>query len=813
MSSFLCFDPSETLDPIFAEYGALFGFTHENVKTEEELVENYTKESYAGCFIVETEQEKDLFSLLQKLISIKRLPIVVFVDQSRSSKSFQKLKIDLKVDFVLETPIDKNEVSSVLRKFSAQEKDKNEGDSDLLPPELVEKYVATIYDKIESIELAIQRAHEAYGSTEPLVEFRNIVHKIAGSAGAYGFGEAGQLCKAQEIFLYDIYNEPTITLTQKEIDEPNITFLRKVRLAFQGLELKTQPTQPSTKKAPRETSKAPPSSSAAAFMVLITTDLGLVRLFQKVAAQRHVSLDVESDPQHFLEKWNDPDAQPGTIILEEFFPFTSFSGIQLVDKMKSIWPNTPILYGILTQTDDLDKRLEWLTQGIDFVLKKPLTQENIVHLFDQISTKQTFQKIKALVVDDDEDIGSVEVMALEQLGIHTTFLQDETRLIKTLEEVDPDLLILDINLPRYSGKELLQTLRADVRFRNLIIVVATAIMEDKFDQWAYAANCDEIVHKPIDISFFQARISNLLQRHSSIASKARLDPVTGLFPKDYFLAKLSDLFSRSVGMQLGFTMLKLDSFENLSSLLSPLELKGILIQIAELIKSQFYKSSLIGYLDEGNFGVLFSNLLGGEIEFIIKRFYEEVKKRVLITGRENIKISLSGAISLFVAGKIPISTVIEETEKSLKHVREEGPFHLATKRLSEKEAIPEKSRVIMVDDDHDLCEVISYALRNHGFQIDVFNTGEDAIHYFSQLEKLEDNTLVILDRILPDRDGLTLLHLIREKFPGKIKAIFLSSLSTEKDVLAGLKMGALDYVTKPFSVSVLLQKALMLIHQ
>ena len=813
MPYILCIDLQNKLEAILSELAPVFGFTYDLVDSEKEFLTKLAKGAYTSLLIVEEKKTGDLFTLLSKCAHQKPLSVCTLVDQSKNAKAYRSLKAELKIDFVLELPVMKEELAAVLRVLSGLEKKNESGEIDGLPDELVEKYRMTIFDKIEAIEEQIVQIEEAYGVKEPLVALRNTVHKIAGSAGAYGFGEAGRLCKAQELFLYDIYNAETLTLTKKEIDESNQRFLRLLKLAFQNIILRQESTLVKKKGYQQKGEQKHPTKLMPVFLSLVSTDLSLVRLFQKIASERQLSLEVESDPKVCLQKWSSAHVHPNALIVEEYFPFTSYTGLEVIHSLKEKWKDVTVSFGLLTLIDDLEKRMQWLTQGVEYILKKPLTEDNISSIFDQISTKRHLKQIKALIIEDDEDVGAIEMTALEQLGMSVYYLQDETRLLRTLEEVDPDLILLDINLPRYNGRELLQTLRSDIRFSNLIIVIVTVVTGEEFDQWAYAAKCDEIVHKPIDIPMLQARILNLVQRHTSLQSKTRLDPTTGLYPKDYFYAKVNDLFARSIGIHAAFTIIKLDFWDNLCSLLAPLELKDLLIQIAETVKSYFIKRSLVGYLDNGSFGLLFLNLLGGEIEFVINAFYTEVKKKILIAGRANIKITLSSATSLFAVGKLSISIVIGETEKALQKLQEEGSSHTIVKRLTPYIAEIERKHIILVDDDKDLCEVVVYAFQNHGFVVDQFHSGEEAINYIAKLEKLEGDTLVILDRILPDLDGLTLLRLIQEKFPGKIKAMFLSSLSTEKDILEGLKLGALDYITKPFSISILLQKALLLLNQ
>lgn len=124
-----------------------------------------------------------------------------------------------------------------------------------------------------------------------------------------------------------------------------------------------------------------------------------------------------------------------------------------------------------------------------------------------------------------------------------------------------------------------------------------------------------------------------------------------------------------------------------------------------------------------------------------------------------------------------------------------------------------KNKVIIVDDDEDLLRLLAAAFKAKGFTVQTLVNGKEALAYLLDEKNLETACLLILDRILPDIEGLEILQKFQEKFPRKVPVLILSMLSAEKDVLEGLKRGAVDYVGKPFSLPILMQKAQALMAQ
>lgn len=114
-----------------------------------------------------------------------------------------------------------------------------------------------------------------------------------------------------------------------------------------------------------------------------------------------------------------------------------------------------------------------------------------------------------------------------------------------------------------------------------------------------------------------------------------------------------------------------------------------------------------------------------------------------------------------------------------------------------------KGRIFVVEDDEDTQELLKYNLERYGFSVDCEANGEKAL--ISLQRKVPD--LLLLDLMLPGMDGLTLCgELRRERKTRHLPIIMLTARGEEADIVAGLEVGANDYVTKPFSPKILLAR-------
>ncbi len=104
-------------------------------------------------------------------------------------------------------------------------------------------------------------------------------------------------------------------------------------------------------------------------------------------------------------------------------------------------------------------------------------------------------------------------------------------------------------------------------------------------------------------------------------------------------------------------------------------------------------------------------------------------------------------------------------------------------------------RVLVVDDEHNLTELLSMALRYEGWDVRTASTGSAAVRAAKEFEP----DAVALDMMLPDFDGLEVLRRMRGHSPN-IPVLFLTAKDAVEDRVAGLTAGGDDYVTKPFSL-------------
>ena len=136
--------------------------------------------------------------------------------------------------------------------------------------------------------------------------------------------------------------------------------------------------------------------------------------------------------------------------------------------------------------------------------------------------------------------------------------------------------------------------------------------------------------------------------------------------------------------------------------------------------------------------------------------------------------------------------------------------------LTDEETIPaqisvmSKSHILVVEDDKSLADVLAYNLSQAGYEVSVARDGKDGL----QQAEVKVPDLVLLDLMLPEMDGLTVCRRLRANAVTRdILIVMLTAKTEESDQVVGFSLGADDYVGKPFSVRVLLERVKALLRR
>jgi len=116
------------------------------------------------------------------------------------------------------------------------------------------------------------------------------------------------------------------------------------------------------------------------------------------------------------------------------------------------------------------------------------------------------------------------------------------------------------------------------------------------------------------------------------------------------------------------------------------------------------------------------------------------------------------------------------------------------------------TEVIFVEDDAALAELLEYGLQSRGYRFLSYRNGREALRELLALDVQGTRPLLLLDVDLPGLDGYSIFDALQRERPGTYRVVFTTVHGTEEEQLRGLEAGALDYMIRPISLRVALEK-------
>ncbi|KJH70887.1 response regulator [Aliterella atlantica] len=252
----------------------------------------------------------------------------------------------------------------------------------------------------------------------------------------------------------------------------------------------------------------PSAKIASARLLVIDDDRILVNQLRLAAVAAGIDLEIATtlaDGRKAIAQ-NPPDA----ILLDLNFGDNIEDGLMLLVELDEQNSSIPVL--LFTVRDSLSDRVAAARLGGRAFLHKPISISEVLNAVAQVIDSPSTPEAKILVVDDDPQILETFVDLLPAWGLQVTTLAQPQRFWELLTTAAPDLLVLDVSMPQFSGIELCQVVRHDPQWENLPILMLLERENTDLIHQIYVAGADDYVSKPIVAPELVTRILNRLER-------------------------------------------------------------------------------------------------------------------------------------------------------------------------------------------------------------------------------------------------------------------------------------------------------------
>lgn len=209
--------------------------------------------------------------------------------------------------------------------------------------------------------------------------------------------------------------------------------------------------------------------------------------------------------------------------------------------------------------------------------------------------------MRLLVVDDDPAFLAGLQLMLEPWGIAVTTLEDPLELWTVLPEVQPDLLVLDVEMPQQSGIDLCEAIRNHPDWQVLPILFLTAHREADLIQRMFAAGADDYVTKPIVGPELLTRITQRLERIRWLQTLSMRDPLTGLANQIQSSRVLNALLQQGEGLPVSLVVCAIHDLRSHNIRYGHPTVNRVLQRWGTTLRSALPEAAALGYWGNGEF--------------------------------------------------------------------------------------------------------------------------------------------------------------------------------------------------------------------
>ena len=205
----------------------------------------------------------------------------------------------------------------------------------------------------------------------------------------------------------------------------------------------------------------------------------------------------------------------------------------------------------------------------------------------------------------------------------------------------------------------------------------------------------------------------------------------------------------------------------------------------------------------GSFGFPQATVVAAELEEAAKQWLEQPANGAGDRGREARAFVRRLAAALFTKQAAPASSPPQTTHDAPRTTPPE-----AVRPNAPEPGASEVPEVIFVEDDPALAELLTFGLEARGYRFIHFRNGREALDVLKTMETkgASQPPLLLLDVDLPALDGYSIFEELQKECPGKFRVVFTTVHGSETEQLRGLEAGAMDYMVKPMSLRVALEK-------
>ena len=513
------------------------------------------------------------------------------------------------------------------------------------------------YSAIQNAWAAVQASG---GKRTDVVLLSQAAHRLAGAALSIGYTDIGNAARNLENTLrtsidaadWPVWQNLLDILTQASEEHQLDELYRRQLREKTGADSKTR------------------IASSNAKIFLVDDDLKQAELLAAQVGRFGYQVEVFTQLSELSQRLS--EEIPTAILMDIVFPEGELAGAQEIHNLQEEFHNQlPVFF--ISVRDDTAARIQAIRAGGIGYFTKPVDIDTLMDQVNKLSVREDPQPYRVLIVDDSEVQAKTSALHLKKAGMETQIVSESTQVLDALEDFRPDILLLDLYLPDYTGLELAQMIRQIKAYVGLPIVYLSAETDREKQLSAVGQGGDDFLTKPIKPETLIASVTARIERYRQLQTLMLRDGLTGLFNHTTMREHLMQEINRAIRAEQPFSlaMLDIDDFKSVNDRFGHATGDKVLRSLAQMLTLRLRRADIIGRYGGEEFIIILPNTKENEAVELLDDLRESFAQIVHIAQKAEFQVTFSCGVAGF-PQFVSAAALNEAADKALYSAKRQG---------------------------------------------------------------------------------------------------------------------------------------------
>ena len=307
----------------------------------------------------------------------------------------------------------------------------------------------------------------------------------------------------------------------------------------------------------------------------------------------------------------------------------------------------PLPLQVIGHRADFGSQLAAVRAGAKGFFVRPVDITQLENSLENILNLQLNEPYRVLIIDDDDDLSARYSLVLRNSQMLVRTLSDPSQLFEVMREFDPEMVLLDMNMPDFTGIELAQMIRLNDEWLRVPIIYLSAETDINRQMAALLKAGDDFITKPISDNALTAAVFSRVQRARALSMALSRDSLTGLLKHADIKEQVALEVERAQrsGKPTSVVMLDLDHFKQVNDQYGHAAGDNVIRSLANLMRQRLRRIDSIGRYGGEEFVAVLPDCPAEQA----KRIFDEIRLRFAAlsfhAGARTFSVSLSAGIS------------------------------------------------------------------------------------------------------------------------------------------------------------------------